>query len=154
GIPYNDGFVKNRYVGRTFIRPGQKSREKAVKLKLNPLRATVENKVVVVVDDSIVRGTTSVPTIKLLREAGARKVHFFSSAPKFLGPCYFGTDIPDRANLIAVHHTTEEICKMLDADSVGFLSIESLLKIAPRSACGFYDACFTEKYPIPVPGES
>lgn len=152
GLPYNDGFVKNRYIGRTFISPTQKSREKAVRLKLNPLRATVENKRVVVVDDSIVRGTTSKPTIKLLRDAGAREVHLRIASPKFISPCYFGTDIPDKKNLIAVHHTTEEICKILEADSLQFLSLESLSNIAPDSVCTFCDACFTEKYPMPVGG--
>ena len=154
GLPYNDGFIKNRYVGRTFIKPNQESREKSVKLKLNPLRATIENKRVVMIDDSIVRGTTSKQIIHLLREAGAREVHLLSSAPKFVGPCYFGTDIPNRDSLIAVHNTTEEIRKIVEADSVGFLSIEALSKIVPNSVCTFCDACFTEKYPLPVPGES
>ncbi|MDR1328719.1 MAG: amidophosphoribosyltransferase, partial [Oscillospiraceae bacterium] len=148
GLPYNDGFIKNRYVGRTFIRPGQVSREKAVRLKLNPLRATVSGRRVVMIDDSIVRGTTSIRIIKLLRDAGAREVHLLSSAPKFISPCYFGTDIPDKENLIAVKYTTEEMCGILGADSIGFLSVGALAKIAPDSACKFCDACFTENYPI------
>ncbi|MDR0905664.1 MAG: amidophosphoribosyltransferase, partial [Oscillospiraceae bacterium] len=150
GIPYNDGFIRNRYIARTFIKPNQESREKAVRLKLNPLKAVIENKRVVVIDDSIVRGTTTKPTIKLLREAGAREVHLLISSPKFISPCYFGTDIPDKENLIAVHRTTEEICALLDADSLGFLSIDSLAKIAPEAACSFCDACFTENYPIQI----
>ncbi|MDR0445740.1 MAG: amidophosphoribosyltransferase, partial [Oscillospiraceae bacterium] len=148
GLPYNDGFIKNRYIGRTFISPGQRSRERAVRLKLNPLRATVENRRVIVIEDSIVRGTTSKPAIKLLRDAGAREVHMLSSAPKFIAPCYFGTDVPDKKKLIAVNHTTDEICAMLDADSLGYLSVENLHKIAPDSACSFCDACFTENYPV------
>ncbi|MDR1589531.1 MAG: amidophosphoribosyltransferase [Oscillospiraceae bacterium] len=148
GLPYNDGFIKNRYVGRTFIRPGQASRERAVRLKLNPLRATVEGRRVVMIDDSIVRGTTSKRIIKLLRDAGALEVHLLSSAPKFISPCYFGTDIPDRENLIAVQYTTEEMCDILGADSIGFLSVDKLTKIAPDARRGFCDACFTEKYPI------
>jgi amidophosphoribosyltransferase len=148
GLPYNDGFIKNRYVGRTFIRPGQVSREKAVRLKLNPLRATVSGRRVVMIDDSIVRGTTSIRIIKLLRDAGAREVHLLSSAPQFISPCYFGTDIPDKENLIAVKYTTEEMCGILGADSIGFLSVDALARIAPDSACEFCDACFTENYPI------
>ncbi|MDR3277695.1 MAG: amidophosphoribosyltransferase [Oscillospiraceae bacterium] len=148
GIPYNDGFIKNRYVARTFIKPGQADREKAVRLKLNPLRASIEGKRVVMIDDSIVRGTTAKQIIKLLRDAGAKEVHLLSSAPKFISPCYFGTDIPNKELLIAVQHSTEEISKILNADSVGFLSLHSLNRIAPGSACGFCDGCFTENYPF------
>jgi amidophosphoribosyltransferase len=148
GVPYNDGFIKNRYVARTFIRPGQESREKAVRLKLNPLRAAVEGRRVVIIDDSIVRGTTSKRIICLLRDAGATRVHLLSSAPKFISPCYFGTDIPDKENLIAVRYTTAEMCDILGADGIGFLSVENLGKIAPKAKCGFCDACFTERYPV------
>jgi len=148
GIPYNDGFIKNRYIGRTFIKPGQANREMAVKLKLNPLRATVDGKRVVMIDDSVVRGTTSGQIIKLLRDAGATEVHMLSSAPKFIGPCYFGTDIPSKKELFACNYTTEEMCQKIGADSLGFLSIENLQKIAPDSKCGFCDACFTERYPV------
>ncbi len=148
GIPYNDGFVKNRYVARTFIKPTQESREMAVKLKLNPLKATVAGKRVVMIDDSVVRGTTSSQIIKLLRDAGAKEVHMLSSAPKFISPCYFGTDIPSKNELFACSHTTEEMCRIIGADSLGFLSIENLSKIAPNAKCGFCDACFTENYPI------
>jgi amidophosphoribosyltransferase len=148
GIPYNDGFVKNRYVARTFIKPTQESRETAVKLKLNPLRATVSGKRVVMIDDSVVRGTTSGQIIKLLRDAGAKEVHMLSSAPKFISPCYFGTDIPSKNELFACKYSTEEMCRIIGADSLGFLSVESLGRIAPNSKCGFCDACFTEHYPI------
>ncbi|MDR3209126.1 MAG: amidophosphoribosyltransferase [Oscillospiraceae bacterium] len=148
GIPYNDGFIKNRYIARTFIKPSQEEREKAVRLKLNPLRAAVRDKRVIMIEDSIVRGTTTRQIVRLLRDAGAREVHVLSSAPKFISPCYFGTDVPDKAQLIAVRFTTEEICREIDADSIGFLSTESLAKIAPSSACSFCDACFTENYPV------
>ena len=148
GIPYNDGFIKNRYVGRTFIKPGQTNREEAVKLKLNPLRATVSGRRVIMIDDSVVRGTTSGRIIKLLRDAGATEVHMLSSAPKFIGPCYFGTDIPSKEELFACNHNLEEMRQIIGADSLGFLSVENLHKIAPNSKCGFCDGCFTEDYPI------
>ena len=148
GIPYNDGFIKNRYIGRTFIKPQQTSREEAVKIKLNPLRATVTGKRVIMIDDSIVRGTTVIQIISLLRDVGAKEVHVLSSAPKFIGSCYFGTDIPSRDVLFAYNHSTEEMCEIIGADSLGFLSLKSLAKIAPNSKCGFCDACFTENYPV------
>ena len=148
GIPYNQGFIKNRYIGRTFISPGQVTRSKAVRIKLNPLQATVKDKRVVMIDDSIVRGTTVVQIIKLLRDAGATEVHVLSSAPKFISPCYFGTDIPSKEELFACQHTTEEMCRIIGADSLGFLSLEGLKNIAPDSTCGFCDACFTENYPV------
>ena len=150
GIPYNDGFIKNRYIGRTFIKPVQRSREEAVKIKLNPLRATIDGKRVVVIDDSIVRGTTVGQIIGLLRGAGAREVHVLSSAPKFISPCYFGTDIPSKDELFACNHTTEEMLRIIGADSLGFLSLAGLDIITPDSTCGFCDACFTGNYPIGV----
>lgn len=150
GTPYRDGLIKNRYIGRTFIQPDQASREQAVKLKLNPLRSTVAEKRVVVIDDSIVRGTTSNQLVRLLREAGAREVHMLSSAPMFISPCYFGTDIPSRDELLACGHTPEEMRELIGADSLGFLSVDSLRKIAPQCACGFCDGCFTGRYPICV----
>jgi len=148
GIPNDDGFIKNRYIGRTFITPQQTSREEAVKIKLNPLRATVAGKRVIIIDDSIVRGTTVVQIISLLRDAGAKEVHVLSSAPKFIAPCYFGTDIPSRDKLFAFNHSTEDMRKIIGADSLGFLSLENLSKIAPNSNCGFCDACFSENYPV------
>lgn len=153
GIPYNDGLIKNRYVGRTFIQPSQEDRELAVRLKLNPLRSTIAGKRVVVIDDSIVRGTTSNQLVRLLREAGAKEVHMLSSAPMFIAPCYFGTDIPSKQELMACNHTLEEMRQLIGADSLGFLSLDSLSKIAPECRCGFCDGCFTERYPIPVDGE-
>lgn len=150
GIPYNDGLIKNRYIGRTFIQPGQANREQSVKLKLNPLRSTIAGKRVVVIDDSIVRGTTSGQLVRLLREAGAKEVHMLSSAPMFIAPCYFGTDIPSKKELFACNHSLEEMRDLIGADSLGFLSVEGLHKIAPNCACGFCDGCFTERYPISV----
>lgn len=152
GIPYGQGFVKNRYIGRTFITPGQRSREQAVRIKLGALRATVEGKRVVMIDDSIVRGTTC-RQIVVLRHAGAREVHMRVSAPPFIAPCHFGTDIPDREYLIACHHSIEEIREMTGADSLGYLSLESLHRIAPEASCGFCDGCFTGNYPIPLTQE-
>ena len=150
GIPYNDGLIKNRYIGRTFIQPGQANREQAVKLKLNPLRSTIAGKRVVVIDDFIVRGTTSNQLVRLLRDAGAKEVHMLSSAPMFIAPCYFGTDIPSKKELMACNHTLDEMRELIGADSLGFLSVDSLRKIAPECRCGFCDGCFTEHYPLPV----
>ena len=150
GIPYGVGLVKNRYIGRTFITPGQGRREQAVRIKLGVLRSCVEGKRVVMVDDSIVRGTTSRQIVSLLREAGAAEVHLRSSAPPFIAPCYFGTDIPDEDELIACRCSVEEIRARTGADSLGFLSLDALKRIAPDAACGFCDGCFTGKYPMPL----
>ena len=150
GIPYGVGLVKNRYIGRTFITPGQESREQAVRIKLGALASCVAGKRVVMVDDSIVRGTTSKQIVSLLREAGATEVHMYSSAPPFIAPCYFGTDIPDRDALTACNYTQEEMREMIGADSLHFLSLEALHQIAPQADCGFCDGCFTGSYPIEV----
>jgi amidophosphoribosyltransferase len=150
GIPRDTGFIKNKYIARTFIKPTQDAREMAVKLKLNVLRSAVEGKRVIMVDDSIVRGTTSGRIVQLLRNAGAKEVHVRISAPEFKWPCFFGTDIPDRDQLIANNHTVEETAKIINADSLEYLSLENLHKIAPKSTCGFCDACFTGKYNVPV----
>lgn len=150
GIPYGLGFVKNKYIGRTFIQPSQAMRENSVRIKLNVLKSTVEGKRVVMVDDSIVRGTTSKRIVSLLRRAGAKEVHVRSSAPPFLYPCYFGTDVPSQDQLIACNYTMDEIRDMIGADSIGFLSVDSLVKIAPDAKCGFCTGCFTGKYPIDV----
>ena len=152
GIPYGQGFVKNRYIGRTFITPDQQSREQAVRIKLGALRSTVEGRRVVMIDDSIVRGTTSRQIISLLREAGAKEVHFRVSAPPFIAPCYFGTDILDKKDLIACRHTVEEIRRLVGADTLGFLSVDALERIAPSAACGFCKGCFTEEYPVATAG--
>lgn len=150
GIPIDTGFVKNKYIARTFIKPTQEDREISVKLKLNVLKSAVKGKRVIMVDDSIVRGTTSGRIVKLLRDAGAKEVHVRISAPPFTWPCFFGTDIPDRDQLIANKHTVEETAKIINADSLDYLSIENLHKIAPNSSCSFCDACFTGNYAVDV----
>ena len=153
GIPNGMGFVKNRYVGRTFITPDQQSREQAVRIKLSALASEVAGKRVVMVDDSIVRGTTCRQIINLLREAGATEVHMRVSSPPFISPCYFGTDIPNKEKLIACHNTIEEIRQIAGADSLGYLSMEGLHQLAPDAKCGFCEGCFTGKYPIEVKEE-
>ncbi|MEG2054564.1 MAG: amidophosphoribosyltransferase, partial [Oscillospiraceae bacterium] len=151
GIPYGMGFLKNKYIGRTFIQPDQKMRENTVRIKLNPISATVKGKRVVLIDDSIVRGTTSLKIVNLLREAGATEVHFRSSSPEFLYPCYFGTDVDSRENLIAVNHSVSEIADMIGVDSLGFLSVDAVKKIAEGCNCDFCTGCFTGKYPVEIP---
>ncbi len=154
GIPYGIGFLKNKYIGRTFIAPDQKMREDRVRIKLNVIASEVKGKRVILVDDSIVRGTTSIPIVKQLRDAGATEVHFLSSAPKFLNPCYYGTDIASRDNLIACHHTTEEIASIIGADSVGYLSLEHAKRIAGTDGSEFCMACFDGVYPTEEPREA
>ncbi|MGI6132947.1 MAG: amidophosphoribosyltransferase [Christensenellales bacterium] len=147
-IPYGSAFVLNRYIGRSFIYPTQKAREKAVRLKLNPLRAAVEDKRIVLVDDSIVRGTTCAKIISELRSAGAKEIHMRITAPLFKYSCYFGTDIDKPEGLIANRMSVEEIRKHIGADSLDFLSIENLLKISGEADPGFCVGCFSGKYPI------
>ena len=155
GIPYGIGFIKNKYIGRTFISPGQKSREDKVKIKLNPIKETVSGKRVVLIDDSIVRGTTSARIVNLIREAGAKEVHVRISAPPFVNPCYYGTDIDSRDSLIACNHTTEEIAKIIGADTLGYLSVDNVKKIAQGEHCkGFCTGCFGSEYPAQVPSET
>jgi len=151
GIPYGMGFIKNKYIGRTFIQPTQKDRENLVRIKLNPIASTVAGKRVVLIDDSIVRGTTCARIVRLLRDAGAVEVHVRSSAPKFLYPCYYGTDIDSQDKLIAWKHTDEEMKEILGADSIGFLSPENVTKIADQTTLGFCTACFTGEYPCETP---
>ncbi|MBQ7641220.1 MAG: amidophosphoribosyltransferase [Acholeplasmatales bacterium] len=151
-IPYGIGFIKNKYIGRSFINPTQKGRESAVKIKLNVIKETVEGKRVILIDDSIVRGTTSARIIKLLKDSGAKEVHVRISSPAFKFPCYFGTDIDSKENLIACKYdTNEEIAKVIGADSLAYLSIDGAKKIANKSCCGFCDGCFSGKYPVEVP---
>ena len=143
--------MKNKYIGRTFIQPDQKLRENTVRIKLNPIADTVRGKRVVLVDDSIVRGTTSRQIVQLLREAGATQVHFLSSAPEFLYPCYFGVDVDSRENLIAANHTLEEMQEILGVDSLGFLSVEGVKNIAEGCRLGLCTGCFTGQYPAEPP---
>ena len=154
GIPYGVGLIKNRYIARTFIQPGQDKRERSVRLKLNALRTAVEGKRVILVDDSIVRGTTCARLVKLLRDAGAAEVHMRISAPPFRHPCFFGTDIPERSQLLAHGRTVEEMRAIIGVDSLGFLSLEAAHKIAVGCHLGFCDACFSGRYPIPVPEQA
>lgn len=148
GIPFGDGLIKNRYTGRTFIKQTQEERVMAVNIKLNALRANIEGKRIIMVDDSIVRGTTSANIIKQLKDNGAKEVHLRIASPCFLWPCYFGTDIPSKKDLIAVKYSVEEIREKIGADSLGFLPLESLQKIGLRKDFGYCDACFTGDYPI------
>lgn len=150
GIPLVSGFVKNRYIGRSFIFPSQKQRDAAVKLKLNPLAANVKGKRIVLVDDSIVRGTTSAKIIKSMRNAGAKEVHFRVSSPPFRHTCHFGTDIDSEENLIANQMTIEQIREKIGADSLGFISPEGLMKACDKSRCKLCTGCFTGHYPISI----
>lgn len=151
GIPFQKGIVKNTYIGRTFIKPSRSERERSVRIKLNALASSVKGKRVVMLDDSIVRGTTSARIVTMLKEAGAKEVHLRISSPPFLWPCYYGTDIPSKDDLIACKHTIEEIGKMSFADSIDFLRLENLPKMMGTQCAGYCDACFSGNYPAPVP---
>ena len=151
GIPYAIGFTKNKYIGRTFIAPDQAQRENGVNIKLNPIRSAVEGKRVVLIDDSIVRGTTCRRTIDLLRRAGAREIHMRVSAPPGIAPCFYGTDIDSAENLIANHHSVPEIARIIGADSLGYLSVENAERLAGPPYDRFCTACFGGGYPTSVP---
>jgi amidophosphoribosyltransferase len=152
GIPYDTGMIKSKYIGRTFITPNQQLREAGVRIKLNPIKSVVNGKRVVLVDDSIVRGTTSRCIIKLLRRAGAKEVHMRLSCPPFKHPCYFGTDIDTRENLIASRRELYEICDIIGADTLGFLSIDALSEVSSGCTSGLCKACFSGVYPVDVSG--
>ncbi len=149
GIPYGIGLIKNKYIGRTFIAPGQENRVDKVRIKLNPIDETVRGKRVVLIDDSIVRGTTSKRITDLIRKAGAKEIHLRISAPPFLHPCYYGTDIDSSDKLVAAHHTLEEITQIVGADTLGYLPIGSLSTLAGDIPC--CDACFSGDYPTSIP---
>ena len=151
GIPYGTAFVKNAYVGRTFIKPGQKSRESSVQVKLNAVREPVAGKRIIMIDDSIVRGTTSDRIVRMLRDAGAREVHMRVSSPPFLWPCYFGTDVPAREQLIAYNRSVEEIREIIGADSLAYLREERLQEIV--GGLDICRGCFTGSYPMEPPAE-
>lgn len=153
GLPYVDGFVKNSYVGRTFIQPTQAARNQGVGAKLNPIAHLIEGKRLVVVDDSIVRGTTTRQIVRLLRHAGATRVHMRISSPPIKWPCFYGIDTANRDELIAGHSSVEEICRHIEADSLAFLSEEAMVEATEVPAGKLCTACFSSRYPIPVPDE-
>lgn len=153
GIPFDPGFVKNRYVGRTFITPNQEMRERAVSVKLNPLKANVKGKRVILIDDSIVRGTTSKHLVESLRRAGAKEVHFRVASPAVKNPCYFGIDTSYRSELIGANNSQEDIREMIGADSLDYLSMENLLKALGEDK-GFCLGCFNGVYPVSTPIET
>ena len=151
GIPYTQGILKNRYTGRSFIMPTQEMREQMVKLKLNPIRDALEGKRIAVVDDSIVRGTTSRKLVKLLREYGAKEVHMLISAPPVKYPCFYGVDTGNPDELIASKKSVDEICEYIGADSLHYLSMEGILRAVEWSGCGFCTACLNGEYPMGTP---
>jgi amidophosphoribosyltransferase len=153
GVPYGEGFVKNRYVGRTFIQPTQSMRQQGIRMKLNPLREVIEGKRVVVIDDSIVRGNTTRQIVAMLRDAGAREVHMRISSPPIKWPCFYGIDMPDQDDLIGSRMTVDEIGAHIKADSLAYLSIDGMLASTGIPAEDFCTACFSSRYPIPIPSE-
>ena len=151
GIPYGQGLVKNRYIGRTFIAPSQEMRSMGVRMKLNPLRDNIEGNRLVVVDDSIVRGTTTRALVAMLREAGAAAVHLRISSPPYRWPCYFGMDTGDRTELLAAHLSVAEMCDYVGADTLAFIDMEGLTAATGAVGAGFCNACLTGDYPVAVP---
>jgi amidophosphoribosyltransferase len=151
GIPFQMALVRNHYVGRTFIEPRQSIRHFGVKIKLNPVRPLIEGRRVVLIDDSIVRGTTSRKIVTMVRDAGAREVHMRISCPPTIGPCYYGVDTPLRSELIASSHSVEEIRQHLRADSLAYLSLEGLRRAVGDGHQAFCNACYTDQYPVPFP---
>ena len=151
GLPYGDGLVKNRYVGRTFIQPSQQQRAGSVRLKLNPLPENIRGKRLVVVDDSIVRGTTTRQVVAMLREAGAAEVHFRVSSPPYRWPCFYGMDTGRRSELLAADLSVGEIADYLKVDSLAYLDIDRLVRATGVASGSFCTACLTGEYPVPVP---
>jgi amidophosphoribosyltransferase len=153
GVVYGDGFVKNRYVGRTFIQPTQAMRQQGIRMKLNPVREVIEGKRVVVVDDSIVRGNTTRQIVAMLRDVGAREVHMRISSPPIKWPCFYGIDMPDQNELIGAQYDVASIRERIGADSLAYLSLEGMLQATQVPAEDFCTACFSSRYPIPVPSD-
>ncbi|MCL2786082.1 MAG: amidophosphoribosyltransferase [Methanomassiliicoccaceae archaeon] len=153
-IQYEEGFMKNRFIERTFILPDQKQREASVAMKINPIRSTVEGKKIVLADDSIVRGTTLLKLIKMLRNAGAKEVHVRIGCPPVIGPCYYGVDMKTRDQLIATKYTVDEICEQIGADSLGYISVPGLVRAIGKSENDLCMACVNNKYPTMIPGET
>jgi len=151
GLPLEHGLIRNHYVGRTFISPDQASRTSKVRIKFNPVRDVIDGKSVVVVDDSLVRGTTSQGLIRMIRQAGAREVHMRIASPPITGPCHYGIDTPTRSELIAANHTVDEIGEHLGVDSLGYLSLEGTLRAVGGDDDRFCHACFSGQYPTPIP---
>ena len=153
GIPYGIALIKNKYIGRTFAKRKISERENVLKIRLNVLKAAVEGKRIIIIDDSIVHGATCAYIVKLLKNAGAKEVHLRISSPPFLNPCYYGIDISDRKYLVSNNMSAQELCKKIGADSIGYLSIEGLHSIAKGAKVGLCDACFSGNYPAAVPSE-
>ncbi|HEU4988415.1 MAG TPA: amidophosphoribosyltransferase, partial [Gemmatimonadaceae bacterium] len=151
GLPYELALIRNHYVGRTFIQPTQAGRDAKVKVKYNPVREVIAGKSVVMVDDSIVRGTTTRGLVAMIRAAGAREVHLRVSSPPIKFPCYYGIDTPTRGELIAANLSQDEIARKLGVDSLGYLSLEGMLGAVPDGPDGFCDACFSGNYPTELP---
>ncbi len=153
-MPLELALIRNHYVGRTFIQPTQAGRDSKVKIKYNPVREVLEGKSVVMVDDSIVRGTTTRGLVALVRQAGAREVHMRIASPPVTGPCYYGIDTPSREELIAANNSQAQIAKHLGVDSLGYLSLDGMLSAAPGGPEGFCHACFSGDYPTPPPSDT
>jgi amidophosphoribosyltransferase len=151
GVPYGEGLIKNRYVGRTFIQPTQNMRESGIRMKLNPLKDVLNGKRVIIVDDSIVRGTTSRKLVKALRDAGAKEVHMRISSPPVTHPCFYGIDTDTQDQLIAATKSVEEISQQLGVDSLAYLSWKGMLEVTGEDTNSFCSACFTGDYPISIP---
>jgi amidophosphoribosyltransferase len=151
GVPLRMGLIRNHYVGRTFIQPQQSIRHFGVKVKLNPVRSILDGKRVILVDDSIVRGTTSRKIVRMVRAAGAKEVHVRISCPPTISPCFYGVDTPRKAELIAATHNLEEIREFLEADSVAYLSLEGLLSAVDAERTSYCTSCYTGNYPVEIP---
>ena len=150
-IPYAQGLVKNRYIGRTFIAPNQELRSLGVRMKLNPLKDTINGNRLIVVDDSIVRGTTTRAMVRMLREAGAKEIHMRISSPPYRWPCFYGMDTGTRSELLAANLTVQEIQEYLDVDSLAYLTLDNLLEATGANNAGFCSACLTGNYPVDIP---